>query len=78
MSTAKDDSGKFLRCLAYSPCGNYLYGAAKSRHLLIFSTESRTLLRRLPLTQSLDLDNVRPKLNSRFIKEGVNTALLSA
>jgi hypothetical protein len=59
--------------LAYSPCGNYLYGGGKSKYLYIFDISHRMLITKISLTQNKDIQGVVDKLNSKYIKNGMAT-----
>ena len=59
--------------MAYSPCGNYLFGGGKSKYLYVFDISHRMLLTKIALTSNRDIQGVIDKLNSKFIKNGVPT-----
>jgi len=73
ISSENDPSNKYLKCLAYSPCGNYLYGGGKSKYLYVFDISHRMLLTKIDLTQNKDIQGVVDKLNSKYVKNGVPT-----
>lgn len=73
ISSENDPSNKYLKTLAYSPCGNYLYGGGKSKYLYVFDISHRMLLTKIALTQNKDIQGVIDKLNSRYVKNGVPT-----
>ena len=59
--------------MAYSPCGNYLFGGGKRKYLYVFDISHRMLLTKIALTSNRDIQGVIDKLNSKFIKNGVPT-----
>lgn len=73
VSAENDPSSKYLKALAYSPCGKYLYGGGKSKYLHVYDISHRMLLTKICLTINKDIQGVVDKLNSRYIKNGVAT-----
>ncbi len=39
ISADNDKSSKYIKCLEYSTCGNYLFGGGKSKYLYIYDIE---------------------------------------
>ena len=68
-----DASNKYLKTLAYSTCGKYLYGGGKSKYLYIFDIAHRMMVHKIPLTENRDIQGVIEKLNSRYVKGEVST-----
>jgi hypothetical protein len=62
-----------LKTLAFSPCGNYLYGGGKSKYLMVYDIEHRMVLAKISLTKNKDLQGTLEKLNSKYIKNGTST-----
>lgn len=62
-----------MKCLEYSPCGNYLFGGGKSKFLMIYDIQHRMLLQKICLTKNKDLQGTIQNLNSRYVKEGAST-----
>lgn len=73
ISADNDPANKYLKTLAYSPCGNYLYGGGKSKYLYVYDIQHRMLLTKITLTNNKDINGVIDKLNSKYIKNGVAT-----
>jgi len=55
ISAENDPSTKFIKALAYSLCGNYLYGGGKSKFLHIYDISHRMLLGKIALTNNKDI-----------------------
>lgn len=68
-----DNDRKYLKALAYSFCGNYLYGGGGSKYLMVYDVRHRMVLSKISLTKNKDLQGVADKLNSRYIQDGIQT-----
>lgn len=73
ISADNDKSSKYIKCLEYSICGNYLFGGGKSKYLYIYDIKHRMLLQKVCLTKNKDLQGTLQKLNSKYVKEGITT-----
>lgn len=58
MSAQNDKSSKYIKTIAYSTCGNYLYGGGKSKFLMVYDIHHRMVLAKIPLTKNKDLQGV--------------------
>ena len=76
ITAENDPSGKYLKTIAYSTCGNYLFGGGKGRYLYVYDISHRMLLTKISLTSNKDIQGVIEKLNSRYVKNGVPTYML--
>jgi hypothetical protein len=73
ISADNDKSSKYIKCLEYSTCGNYLFGGGKSKYLYVYDIKHRMLLQKICLTKNKDLQGTLQKLNSKYVKEGITT-----
>jgi hypothetical protein len=58
ITSENDPSNKYLKTIAYSPCGNYLYGGGKSKYLYVYDISHRMLLTKITLTNNRDIQGV--------------------
>jgi periodic tryptophan protein 2 len=76
-SMAKISAGsKWLSSIAYTADGEFIIAGGNSKYVCIYDIRHRLMIKRLTLTNNRTLDGTQAMLNSKNIKDGVDTTLV--
>ncbi|EGR28731.1 periodic tryptophan protein 2, putative [Ichthyophthirius multifiliis] len=63
---------KYFKSISYSIDGDYILAGGNSKFVCLYELRHRIMIRKFSISNNRSLDGVLNKLNSKFIKEGVD------